>query len=137
MFFTGLDEGRQVTKPGNTFSYPHADSYIPRSVHTGVLPGGLKTLDNMCAPTDLQREFTRFLARLRNLGHLPAAMLRIIRSLISEQDFFARLALPVARQFTVYMGSEMAGETSGVSSSAPTAVCRWRYRNGLHGQLGY
>eukprot|EP01043_Picozoa_sp_COSAG02_P066426 COSAG02_NODE_10339_length_1965_cov_1.080386_1_plen_544_part_10 len=83
---TGEIQQKLYSKPGNTFSYPHADSYIPASTHTGVLVGGLKRLDNNCTThSDRDQEVLNFLARLRNLGHQPNTMHRAVQRAVRKR----------------------------------------------------
>jgi hypothetical protein len=83
---TGAIEQRLYTKPGNTFSYPHAQSYIPKNIHNGVLIGGLKRIDTNASPNEITQQVNNLLARLRHLGHQPADMRQSIEGVIRKRQ---------------------------------------------------
>lgn len=70
-------------KPGNTFSYPHAESHVPAGVHSGVLCGRILAVADIAREDadHRQRELNAVFARMIERGHSAAWVRRIAERL--------------------------------------------------------
>ena len=83
---TGQIEQRMYSKPGNTFTYPHGEAYVPPGQRKGILVGGLKRIQLICAPRDIPTQTTAFLARLLHLQYSAKEMRKWIGQTITRQE---------------------------------------------------